>query len=360
MEAFSGSTIDNQHGTVITTMQIYGNSSEKGVGILLEYIVKSAMHTSSAHSELGCHRDTRSRIIDDIISSVEAVYRNRAQNIRWLLGPAGIGKSAIAKAVADRLESQDSGSDARVAASFFFCLGDTQRNNLYRFVPTLAYQLALAFENVGRKIRGILERDRTVLQESLVMQWKKLIVDPLMQAPDVPPAVIIIDGLDECQGVENQAAILNLVSEHTPHNFPTSLISSRPEPDIANHFRAEPLQSRCLPFIDLATLKDHEEMRFFIRSTFSKIHTQYSDILSDDDDESWPSDKQIDEIVFRADGQFLYPITLFRYISGSGIEKQVDPFQRLEACLQRDPQALLSPLDALYSFIQLMDICQEL
>jgi hypothetical protein len=57
--------------------------------------------------------------------------------IYWLSGLAGIGKSTIAKTVADRAEGR-----GMLGASFFFSRGDEPLRNPQLVFPTLAFQLA--------------------------------------------------------------------------------------------------------------------------------------------------------------------------------------------------------------------------
>ncbi|KAF8652891.1 hypothetical protein AX16_004079 [Volvariella volvacea WC 439] len=349
---FNGGNVFNESGSIMTCVgdgnMIYYTQApqhydQRARDSLRMMVVQSAMHTGDVRADpLGCHEETRQAILSDVITWIEDRYRERG--VLWLCGPAGIGKSAIAKTTADRLDLES--SKGQVAASFFFWRGDPHRNNLLRFVSTIAYQLAICFERVGKVIDKAIERDRLVLSADMAVQWKKLIVDPIKEAytPDDPPAVIIIDGLDECGNESDQRAVLNLIASCGP-DFPLAFIlASRPEVHIVNSFEAEPLSSLCRPRIDLALCKDDNEMKAFVRSSFSAIYVKHKDILKSYASAGvWPSDDVVDGIVFNADGQYIYPTTLFRYIDEDGI----DPEDRLRASLSRSPGSF-SSLDSLY------------
>ncbi|KAF8655854.1 hypothetical protein AX16_002937 [Volvariella volvacea WC 439] len=299
------------------------------------------MHTGKVRMDaLECDPNTRQAIIEDIMVWTED--RRREQYILWLRGPAGIGKSAIAKTTADRLDRID--SNARIAGSFFFFRADPERNNLHRFVPTIAYLLAVTLEEAGSTIDKAIERDAEVLYADVGVQWRKLVVEPIMVASSILPALIIIDGLDECGTERDQRKLLDLLTSCGPR-FPIAfLVTSRPEPHIVNCFDAHPLFPICRPAIDLARHTNDWEMKLFIRSSFSRIYAKHRDILHlFSRDGIWPPEHVIDSITTRADGQYIYPVTLFRHID----QDHENPHDRLQECLRQLPEAL-SSLDALY------------
>ena len=58
-----------------------------------------------------------------------------ASRMLWLNGPPGVGKSAIAQTVAERLKEEN-----KLAATFFFSRRGS--NNAHQLFTTLAWQLA--------------------------------------------------------------------------------------------------------------------------------------------------------------------------------------------------------------------------
>ncbi|KAF8994625.1 hypothetical protein BDQ17DRAFT_1366511, partial [Cyathus striatus] len=60
-----------------------------------------------------CHPGTRERVIEQLVRWSNDM--DDQSNILWLYGPAGVGKSAIAQSVCERLERMKT-----LGASFFF------------------------------------------------------------------------------------------------------------------------------------------------------------------------------------------------------------------------------------------------
>src|SRR6188768_3003439 len=93
-----------------------------------------------------CHPNTRVAVINRLISWI-----NREMDfntlILWLYGAAGAGKSAIAHTLAERCEKYGG-----LLATFFFWKTAAERNNVSRFVATIAYQVACAIPASRRLI----------------------------------------------------------------------------------------------------------------------------------------------------------------------------------------------------------------
>jgi hypothetical protein len=84
------------------------------------------------------------------------------------------------------------------------------------------------------------------------VQLKRLIVEPIKLLSTLPQSrIIIIDGLDECDGLDSQSDVLSLVAEvardpNVPIRF---IIASRPEDPMCRSFKEEPLLSMTRPLI---------------------------------------------------------------------------------------------------------------
>ncbi|KAF8647202.1 hypothetical protein AX16_006855 [Volvariella volvacea WC 439] len=337
--------IVNNFGTGNTIHHYQANLNQKMLDELNKLVVHDAMHTGNVRGDdesLGCDPDTRQEIVENLISWISSP--NRSHSILWLKGPAGIGKSAIAKTTADTLEDQPR---AIVAGSFFFFQNDPHRNNLKGLIPTLVHRLRISLAEVGKQIDMAISTNPGILHMSLEEQWKRLIIQPVKAISSIPPSVFIIDGLDECGSPKDQRRLLQLVASCGPQ-FPICiLICSRPESHITKSFQENLLSSLCCPDIDLAMYKSDEEMKRFITKGFSEIYTRHQTILQDYAiDENWPSDEIIDCIVKQADGQYIYSVTLLRYIDSD----DQDPQKCLEECLKQSSTAL-SPIDLLYMHI---------
>ncbi|KAF8660084.1 hypothetical protein AX16_001645 [Volvariella volvacea WC 439] len=220
----------------------------------LALVIYNAIHTGEIRPDLReCDRNTHQSVIDEAVNWIQ--MKNRQKGVLWISGPPKVGKSAVALSIARRLDRPT--SIAKVAASFFFATGDPQRSNLRAFVPTLVYRLSVWMQDsVGKEIWRVLDQDPGILNATVEVQWTKLIVETVNAAYEkalssMPPAVIIIDGLDECADWRDQIRVLYMIASCGP-NFPLAfLISSRPESHLLNEFNTRSLSSLCRPSINL-------------------------------------------------------------------------------------------------------------
>ena len=145
----------------------------------------------SLNAVSGCMTGTRQEVIACIVEWMDGCSD---QLICWLYGAAGSGKSAISKTVAELCAGVN-----RLGASFFFLRGAGRRSRITSFIPTLTYHLAFSVPATKSYIETVLQTDHHIIYQSLERQFQKLIIEPIrsVDAP-MPPMVIIIDALDEC------------------------------------------------------------------------------------------------------------------------------------------------------------------
>ncbi|KAJ7798481.1 hypothetical protein B0H13DRAFT_1470928, partial [Mycena leptocephala] len=177
-----------------------------------------------------CHPDTRKEMLDDLWNWAWEDESNSA--VLWLHGPAGSGKSAVVQSLCQNLKEK-----GRLGGSFFFKRGHPSRGSAKKLFPTIAYQLALHPE-FNPLISQTIEKDPAIVYRSLSNQLEELIIEPCRKGSLSQPVPIIIDGLDECDGLDIQQEILrsigNAVSRgRLPILF---LIASRPESHIRETF----------------------------------------------------------------------------------------------------------------------------
>ncbi|KDR74922.1 hypothetical protein GALMADRAFT_70600, partial [Galerina marginata CBS 339.88] len=236
--------------------------------------------------------------------------------IAWLYGPAGSGKSAIARTIAEICAKE-----GILVASYFFSRFDSTRNHGRSFVATIAYQVSLAFPDIRDHIISVVDRDPFIFSRSLDSQMFSLITEPLQVRSGAgdfgtatPPRVIIVDGLDECEDRDGQAKILDVISKALQHHrLPfLFLISSRPEPDIRTAFgfgylndisTQNPLDDNYLPSKDIC---------LFLHDKFTEIknsHPFRAQIPPD-----WPSDEAMQTLVKKSSGQFIYASTVVKFV----------------------------------------------
>ncbi|KAK1837730.1 g-protein beta wd-40 repeats containing, partial [Colletotrichum chrysophilum] len=157
-----------------------------------------------------CESGTRIRVQEMIHNWADD---NSGEPFFWLVGPAGTGKSTIARTVADSLAKKE-----QLAAGYFYKRGEQGRNDTTQLFPTLAAQLnktITRFKSCLQKSLVGLDRDAWE-KKSLETQFNQLLWHPLADLsldPSPPTKVIIIDALDECECPGNLEQALNLLAK---------------------------------------------------------------------------------------------------------------------------------------------------
>ena len=231
------------------------------------------------------------------------------QQIFWLNGLAGTGKSTIAQTLAERMFAE-----GKLGASFFCSRDFMGRSDLQTIFPTIAIQLAYQYQVYRDKLLQVL-KGPDVANESLCSQMEKLIVGPLKAA--CIPTLIIIDALDECKDEEPASAILSILSRYV-NEIPNVkfFITGRPEPRIRSGFRLKLL----LPITEVLKLHDvkpeavNNDIKLFFQTQLTEFAKKRSDC---DFMEDWPSSSEINILCERAAGFFIYASTVIKFIISS-------------------------------------------
>ncbi|KAF9071326.1 hypothetical protein BDP27DRAFT_525758 [Rhodocollybia butyracea] len=340
------------------------NVEYRGLFELYRFMSTSALYNAEARFPPPfCHPGTREEVLK--ILRCWATPRTRASTeymsdmvetspgIYWLYGSAGAGKSAIAQTLAESCAR-----DGTLAATFFFWRSDPSRNNPKKLFLSLAFQLAIAVPILRGIIDSIVINNPIVLTSSIETQFDQLILRPCSQVfreaqltPDIP-SLIIIDGLDECSDPIDQKRILSVIgngmkSEHLRLHFKI-LVASRPEPRIRETFNSEELVHLCSRMPLDSTFQVSKDIRKFLQHNFRDILERHQDSMVDIP-RPWPTDGQIEELVQKASGQFIFASTVLKYVD----DDFSVPAGRLDAVLglaavEDEAQSPFAELDALY------------
>ncbi|KAJ6570443.1 hypothetical protein DFH09DRAFT_1464110 [Mycena vulgaris] len=212
------------HGrTFISAEHINHRRGAEGIHILHRAVALDALYDSAeSYPQPKCHPETRKEMLDDLYNW--AIANDSGSSIFWLQGPAGAGKSTII---------------------FFFERGHPTRGNAKVLFATLAYQLALSHHHLKPLISRVVELDPSVMGRHMGVQLRKLVVEPFQLLNDsMSQAILLLDGLDECEGNSVQPEILRLLGNIAQeHHFPLRiLIASGPEPPIRETFAKSSFQ----------------------------------------------------------------------------------------------------------------------
>ena len=318
-----------------------------GLRRLLEASAKDAAHDSlGRHPPSKCHPGTRL----DIIETIKCWITNTAEpGVFWLHGPAGTGKSAIAQTICESSAERN-----QLLASFFFLRGSPDRGTVRKFIPTLALQVSTSGTNLRQHIGNAMDADLTILHRSTLTQLLKLIIEPLRSSTPShsAPFLVVVDGLDECEGKDHQLHILSHILElttkyHLPVRF---LIMSRPEPHIKHFFDVSINQNSSITFSIYGHGTEHGDVYKFLRSRFDEIAAseRHASILAHIE-KPWPSNNIVRLLAEKSDGYFIYASTLIKYI-----DDEYSPCtRRLQDVLQvAGPNStVFAELDKLYTQI---------
>ncbi|KAJ8096065.1 hypothetical protein PM082_022679 [Marasmius tenuissimus] len=324
-----------------------------------------ASHKSEQQFERGkCLPGARSealRSIHDWSSS-----REQDHPVCWLSGAAGVGKSAIAMTVA-----QDCEKAGALVSSFFFFRSDPKRNNPSSLWFTIAHGLASSIPVMRSVIEERILTDPTILDASLEHQFRELILDPAPMwdwpgglwgfvndlacvSPVTVPNIIVIDGLDECGDEEIQLRIISIIQsafQQVPHLPLRFLICSRPESWIREAFSDEPLFRLSKTIVLDDSLEARCDIRKYYLHHFQEIASsrKYGQVQFPD---PWPSRRDLEILVERSCGQFVYAVTVIMFVTLACNHPIVQLRVILENTSPRHPGTSAYPmLDVLYHFI---------
>ena len=134
-----------------------------------------------------------------------------------------------------------------------------ERNNIDQFVATIAYQALRAIPALRPLVEDAVEYDLMVFHHSVDVQLDTFILEPLLRLHSTGfdfrdcPFVIIIDGLDECQGNLVQSALVKSLASTflcSPLHI-RILVTSRPEIYLQSTFNSSSISSN-LPRVALS------------------------------------------------------------------------------------------------------------
>jgi len=280
-----------------------------------------------------CHPNTRVAVIKRLISWIKGEIDFDAL-ILWLYGAAGAGKSAIAHTLAEICEEH-----GFLLATFFFWKTAAERSDISRFVSTIAYQIARAIPAIRQLIDIAVDADPMIFQQSVDVQLAKLIVEPLQHLHSTgfdfkgSPFVIIIDGLDGCQGKDIQSGLVKSLAaafNHSPLGI-RILIASRPEVYLQSTFNLYSLQPRLSRLALPDEYSTGKDIRRFLEDSFDKIKHEHP--LASCIPSSWPSADVLHEITQKSSGQFIFASTTVKYTGGDPYElptRRLDVIRRLQ------------------------------
>lgn len=284
-----------------------------------------------------CLSGTRQDVLDDIL---ERLMNPSDENILWLHGAAGLGKSTIAITIAEHFAGLQ-----RRGAFLIFDRSSKEESEPSRVISTLAYQLAKCNEAVGSAVSAAIDRDPLLCETAILKsQLTSLLSIPLSEACTQieGPIVIILDALDEYGSATSRRTLLQLLSSPEFAKLPRQfrfLITSRPERDIKDAFdlcrHIHPLD------LSMASLADlYLYIAFETRSLYEQRH------ITAELEPGWPSEIDMRRLAALAAGLFIWAATAVRLLIAA--DNPADCLQSLLSQKQTKPN-----LHELYNTVML-------
>jgi hypothetical protein len=249
-----------------------------------------------------------------------------AQNILWLHGLAGSGKSTLSTTIANRFRET-----GHLGAFIFFDRDIAERSDPTTVIRTLAYQLGSFHTRAGLAISAALETFPSIRLSPLRIQFQQLLVDPLSPEGVLDanaPIVIVLDALDECGCPKKRAALLEILADQFVR-LPSAIrvvITSRLEHDIKCAFeRRDHIHGQEL---DITSDVNANDISYYLRHKMIHVRSKAKDYLPLGS--NWPSEEDLQQLAERASGLFVWASTASQFIDG------YDPIKRMDTILKRE------------------------
>jgi environmental stress-induced protein Ves len=313
---------------------------------LSQVAVMGALYNSSErHPHPKCLPDTRV----DLLNLIHGLLDDRKKNqLIWLHGTVGVGKSAVAFTVAERMRglkmTEETKVEKRLAGTFFFSRKHTKCCTTGYFFATLAYQLATHFPSIRQDVNRAIHNKLALLDPGapLCDQMEALFLQPLrklrLRLRGCPPLTFVIDALDECiSEFELTELIVSLAQALRDSDLPVThiLLTSRSETHISKAFQNEEVRTLCeIPvktsgegvttIISLDGFDVDNDIYTFLRHSFKELKSRHPDFPQ-------PSEVDLTKLASRAGRRFIVASTMMKFIIH---DKDKDPRDRLQLMLK--------------------------
>ncbi len=330
-------------------LRLWSDCNKDGFKHLQAHVAPTAYATQQEGDAPKCHPNTRMAIIDNIRSWISILFATRVQWALWLYGAAGAGKSAICRSIVDLCLQEQV-----VIARFFFFRTDSSRNTIDPVVATLLNQLIKQIPGLVSIVIPRIQEDPLIFKQSFETQFETLIYEPIRQlfleAPFQKAVVILLDGVDECNGDNNQETLIRtLIRLLDLKAVPIIvLFASRTENQIKAQFQLPKAQKITHLLALDNNYRTDKDIRTFLNDSFADICASHP--FSHFIPTEWPSPTLVHEIVTKSSGQFIYASVVLKFVSAP----RSHPVSQLDIVRGLKPVGTLTPfsqLDALYQHI---------
>ncbi|CAI4217266.1 unnamed protein product [Parascedosporium putredinis] len=153
-----------------------------------------------------------------------------SSSLHWLSGNPGVGKSTLAAHLVRRLQEQNADT-----CYYFLRRGRRSNQGASGLLRSIAYQMAALHPEVCQDLLELQTWGTVFDRDDVKAIWRKIFTNCILHLQFPRPQFWIIDGLDECIGVEE---LLSTFAKLDPNARIRILFTSRPLPNL------EDIQSR--------------------------------------------------------------------------------------------------------------------
>ncbi|KAG1768052.1 hypothetical protein EV702DRAFT_1035812 [Suillus placidus] len=315
-----------------------------------------------------CLEGTRVVLLNYIYRLLDT--KKEKSRLIWLHGTAGVGKSAVAFTVAERMRglkmTEETKREKRLAGTFFFSRKYTKRRTTGYFFVTLAYQLAINFPSVKTHVDKAIRDNPALLHpdKALRDQMEALFLQPLRQLKfrlqDCPPLTFVVDALDECtpesfdqstidslyedKSESELAELISLLAQALRDpDLPVThiLVTSRSEAHISEAMQNEDVRPLVCEIpvkifgkgvaatISLDGADVDEDIYLYLEHSFRKLRSRCSAFPQ-------PTKGQLEQLAIRAGRRFIVASTMMKFID----DRYNDPCDRLQLMLELTSELL--------------------
>jgi hypothetical protein len=255
-----------------------------------------------------CMEGTRKTILNELESWACSI--DNSENLLWLYGMAGLGKTAIASSLCQRLE--DAG---RLAACFYCRRDDPNLGDPRNVIPTLIYKLAIAWSPFRKALAHQLRThpEFSAANSPPGQQFETLFASPFRKLKEIPSGalVVLVDALDECGTPATRRVVIDIVyriSRLAP--WLKVVVTGRQEWDIQLAFgRFDNTRVRTRDLLgDAEALSD---VLLFAQNKMATIANNHGFR------EGWPGEPMINKLAERANGLFIWIQTVALFVDDS-------------------------------------------
>ncbi|GAB1517004.1 hypothetical protein RhiTH_000047 [Rhizoctonia solani] len=275
-----------------------------------------------------CLDGTREAILATLIKWTQT--RHTSESLMWISGQVGMGKTAIATSLCQRLHNARA-----LAASFFFQPNDPESSSPLRLFNNLIRAIAIQCPPYAQEVAKAIRMDRGLCTSHVGTRYEYLIKRPLQKLRSLSfPATlsVVIDGLSESGEYDTRERTLHMLYEMSRLvPWLKIVIAARPTLDIQAFF-----ENHCpdQPIIHVQDYDAASDIRAYIIDKLGLTARQ----------DYWPQDS-MDKLGSMAQGVFLWAALAVRYIKSS----MFPSLPRLHRILNNQKSPVTDRFDAVYT-----------